>query len=134
MQAFAKPRVLIADREPVITDTLAIILEQYGFECRGVYSSTRALEVFPVFRPDILISCLLFFEGMHGVDLAMHVTDRYPKCGIILFSGILPAFKQILEDARKRGYNLNVFSKPMKPADIIRIAVDMIIPGKAHCA
>ncbi len=38
----AKPRVLVADDEQVIANTLAIILNQAGFEARAVYSGENA--------------------------------------------------------------------------------------------
>ena len=37
-------KVLVADDEQVIANTLAIILNQAGFEARAVYSGERALE------------------------------------------------------------------------------------------
>ncbi len=40
-----KPKVLVADDERVIADTLAMILNQSGFEAQAVYSGERALEL-----------------------------------------------------------------------------------------
>jgi len=51
-----KPKVLIADDERVIADTLAAILNHGGFEALAAYSSLQALELARVFRPDLLIS------------------------------------------------------------------------------
>ena len=39
-----KPKVLVADDERVIADTLAIILNQSGFEAKAVYSGEKAVE------------------------------------------------------------------------------------------
>jgi CheY-like chemotaxis protein len=39
-----KPKVLVADDEQVIANTLAIILNQAGFEARAVYSGEKAIE------------------------------------------------------------------------------------------
>ena len=39
-----KPRVLVADDEQVIANTLAIILNQAGFEARAVFSGEKAVE------------------------------------------------------------------------------------------
>ena len=38
----SKPRVLVADDEQVIANTLAIILNQAGFEARAVFSGEKA--------------------------------------------------------------------------------------------
>ncbi len=37
----AKPKVLVADDERVIADTLAIILNQAGFDATAVYSGEK---------------------------------------------------------------------------------------------
>ncbi len=47
----AKPRVLVADDERVIADTLAIILNQAGFEATAVYSGERAVEMVQILNP-----------------------------------------------------------------------------------
>ena len=39
----AKPKVLVADDERVIADTLSIILNQAGFEATAVYSGEKAV-------------------------------------------------------------------------------------------
>ena len=39
----AKPRILVADDERVIADSLAMILNQSGFEARAVYSGEKAV-------------------------------------------------------------------------------------------
>ncbi len=39
-----KPKVLVVDDERVIADTLAMILNQSGFQARAVYSGETALE------------------------------------------------------------------------------------------
>ena len=42
-------KVLVADDERVIADTLAMILNQSGFEARAVYSGEKALELASTF-------------------------------------------------------------------------------------
>jgi len=52
----ARKKVLVADDERVIADTLSMILNQSGFEARAVYSGEKALELAASFVPDMLIS------------------------------------------------------------------------------
>ena len=47
----SKPRVLVADDEQVIANTLAIILNQAGFEARAVYSGEKVLDALEEFNP-----------------------------------------------------------------------------------
>ena len=73
----AKPKVLIADDERVIADTLAAILNQGGFEARAVYSCVKALEVAPAFKPDLLISDVIMSE-MNGIEAAIRIRAILP--------------------------------------------------------
>ena len=43
----AKPRVLVVDDEHVIADTLAIILNQAGFDASAVYTGSEAVDARP---------------------------------------------------------------------------------------
>src|SRR5215469_13775520 len=82
----SKPRVLVADDEQVIANTLAIILNQAGFEARAVYSGEKALDTLDEFQPDMLISDVIM-TGMTGIEAAIITRSRLPKCKILLFSG-----------------------------------------------
>jgi len=46
-----KRKVLVADDERVIADTLAMILNQSGFEVRAVYSGEKASSSLRLFGP-----------------------------------------------------------------------------------
>ena len=50
-----KPKVLVADDERVIADTVTMILNQSGFEARAVYSGEKAVELVATFEPNMLI-------------------------------------------------------------------------------
>ena len=71
----SKPRVLVADDEQVIANTLAIILNQAGFEARAVYSGEKAIEALEEFQPDMLISDVIM-TGMTGIEAEMCIRDR----------------------------------------------------------
>ena len=77
----AKPKVLVADDERVIADTLAMILNQSGFEARAVYSGERALELAVSFSPDMLISDVIMGD-LNGIDTAIQMRALLPKIKI----------------------------------------------------
>jgi len=116
-ETIAKPKVLVADDERVIADTLAMILNQSGFEARAVYSSEKALEVVPVFSPDMLISDVIMGE-LNGIDAAIRIREMLPNIKILLFSG-QAATADLLEKARAQGYEFEILAKPVHPQDLL---------------
>ena len=112
-----KAKVLIADDERVIADTLATILTQAGFETRAVYSGEEALGMLRLFNPDMLISDVLM-TGINGIETAIRVRAMLPYCKVLLFSGQATA-RNLLEEARTQGYEFELLSKPVHPADLL---------------
>ena len=113
----SKPRVLIADDEQVIANTLAIILNQSGFEARAVYSGESAIEALETFQPNMLISDVIM-AGMTGIEAAIKVRSRLPQCKILLFSG-QAATADLLEKAREQGHEFEILAKPVHPTDLL---------------
>lgn len=113
----AKLRVLVADDEQVIANTLAIILNQAGFEARAVFSGEKALEEIDSFQPDMLISDVIM-TGMTGIETAIITRKRLPKCKILLFSG-QAATADLLEKARRQGHEFEIMAKPVHPTDLL---------------
>src|SRR5437899_11613334 len=81
-----KPKVLVADDERVIADTLAIILNQHGYEASAVYTGTAAVERARSVRPDLVISYVIM-PDMNGIYEAIKIRDMLANCNVLLFSG-----------------------------------------------
>jgi CheY-like chemotaxis protein len=112
-----KPKVLVADDEQVIANTLAIILNQAGFEAKAVYSGEKAIEALDSFAPDMLISDVIM-TGMTGIQAAIQTRQKLPKCKILLFSG-QAATADLLEEARAEGHEFEILAKPVHPTDLL---------------
>lgn len=113
----ARARVLVADDERVIADTLAMILNQSGFEAKAVYSGEAALELASEYEPDMLISDVIM-GPLNGIDTAVRIRELLPRIKILLFSG-QAATANLLEEARSRGYEFEIMSKPVHPQDLL---------------
>ncbi|MEO7029703.1 MAG: response regulator [Acidobacteriaceae bacterium] len=113
----AKLRVLVADDEQVIANTLAIILNQAGFEARAVYSGEKAIEMLDSFHPDMLISDVIM-TGMTGIEAAIQTREKLPNCKVLLFSG-QAATADLLERARTQGHEFEILAKPVHPTDLL---------------
>jgi len=113
----SKPRVLVADDEQVIANTLAIILNQAGFEAKAVYSGEAAIASVDDFYPDMLISDVIM-TGMTGIEASIKIREKLPSCKILLFSG-QAATADLLEKARTQGHEFEILAKPVHPTDLL---------------
>ena len=112
-----KPKVLIADDEKVIADTLAMILNQGGFDARAVYTCEKAVELAPEFRPDLLISDVIMSE-LNGVDAAIKIRSLLPDIRVFLLSG-QTATAEMLASSKASHYGFEILIKPVHPRDLI---------------
>jgi len=112
-----KPKVLVADDERVIADTLAIILNQSGFQATAVYSGEKAVETARTLEPDMLISDVIMTD-LNGIDAAIKIRTMLPNCKILLFSG-QAATADLLNRARVQGHEFEILAKPVHPQDLL---------------
>ena len=117
MNGIIKPKVLVADDEQVIANTLAMILIAAKYDARDVYSGDRAVEMARTFQPDMLISDVIM-PGKTGIEAAIEVRAMLPSCKILLFSG-QAATADLLETARAQNYDFELISKPVHPGDLL---------------
>jgi FixJ family two-component response regulator len=109
--------VFVVDDEAVIAQTLAIILNQAGFKANAFDSPTKAIAACGEMAPGLLISDVMM-PGMTGVELAIHFRSAQPQCKVLLFSG-QASTANLLERAREQGYDFDLLSKPVHPADLL---------------
>ena len=109
--------ILIVDDEHVIADTLVAILNQSGFSASAAYDGESAFELVSARVPDLLITDVCM-PGMNGIELAIRVRERFPRCKVLLFSGHA-ASTNLMEEARSSGYEFDFVSKPVHPRDLL---------------
>lgn len=113
-----KMKVLVADDEHVIANTLAIILNQAGFDARAVYSGEKAIEAALTFEPQLLITDVVM-GGMTGIEAAIQICALLPSCKVLLFSG-QAATADLLRASHAQGNSFEILAKPVHPADLLR--------------
>ena len=106
-------RVLIADDEQVIADSLAAILSRFGYETAAAYDGKTALEMASIIEPDFLVTDVMMPE-MNGIELAIQLRKLLPACKVILFSG-MAITSDLVEDAKSQGHYFEVLAKPVHP-------------------
>lgn len=110
-------RVLVADDERTIANTLARILNASGFEARAVYSGEKAVEAARVLQPDILITDMVM-TGITGLEAAISILALAPDCRIILFSG-QASTADLEERAEATGHRIEILAKPIHPQTLL---------------
>jgi len=112
-----RPKVLIADDERMIADTLALILNHEGYEARAVYTCECALELAQAFQPDMLISDVLMADH-NGVDAAIQMRALLPDIRVFLLSG-QAATADIIANSPALELGFEVLVKPVHPNDLV---------------
>jgi CheY-like chemotaxis protein len=112
-----KRKVLVVYSERVVTDTLAIIVNQYGFDASVAYDGASAIECAQRISPEFVVMGVIM-PGMNGVEAAISIREWLPSCKILLFSG--SRFTGLLlEKARAQGYEFEWISMPVHPNDLL---------------
>jgi len=110
-------RVLVADDEKLIADTLVQILNASGFDAEADYSGEHAVNMAPFVNPDILIADVIM-GGMNGVDTAVSIKKMLPRCKVILCSGQVTS-EVLVRNAEEQGYNFELLFKPVHPRELL---------------
>jgi DNA-binding response OmpR family regulator len=122
----SKRRVIVVDDEEKIATTLAIILNQAGFEARAVFSGEQVVQLLDSFQPEMMIVDVVM-PGMTGIEVAIAARSKHPNCKILLFSG-QAATADLLEQAKTHGHEFEIVAKPIHPTDLLaKLGVSNII-------
>jgi CheY-like chemotaxis protein len=113
----SKRRVIVVDDERLIANTLAIILNNAGYDARAVFSGEQLVELLESFQPEVLIADVVM-PGMTGIEAAIATRTKLPKCNILLFSG-QAITAELMEQARTQGHEFELLAKPVHPSDLL---------------
>lgn len=116
MQAgVGRPKVVVADDEAVIAETMAMILNASGFEARAVGSGEAALELAKRFHPDFLISDIRM-GAMDGIEAAKRIRALLPECKVVVFSATMVDHETRL---KLRALGFDFLRKPLHPSRLM---------------
>lgn len=108
-------RILIADDEPGIRETLKLFLELEGFLVFEAEDGEKAWEIFKTTEVDIVISDIRM-PFCDGIELTKRIKEINPKTPVILFVNAFSGFP--LEEAEKLGIQ-GVIQKPFRPQLVV---------------
>lgn len=110
----AKSTILLADDEETLLLSLAAQLKRHGYDVATAASVESALEYLKTSIPSIIVSDLLFGEGLTGLEFYQHVRadERLNDTPFLLMSGISDEF------VVRAGMRLGVDNFIEKPFDL----------------
>ena len=114
-------KILIVDDEPLIGRSLKMAGGNLGHQTKAVAGGEEALELWPVFQPDVAFVDILM-SGMSGLELLKKVPRDCPPAKIILIS----AHDKLNKEEIKQAGADSFIKKPFDDIfDIIRQAEKM---------
>jgi CheY-like chemotaxis protein len=119
-------RILVVDDQDDARDLLSTVLEQSGAEVRAVSSSAEAREVFPNFRPDVLVSDIAMpREG--GYELIRKIrslgADKGGTVPAVAVTAYATAEDRALAFAA--GYDVHL-AKPLAPMTLVEALAKLV--------
>jgi two-component system, chemotaxis family, CheB/CheR fusion protein len=114
-----KPRALVVDDAPDVTEMMAVLLQYAGYEVVMVYSGAQALDAARAERFDVLVSDI-GMPGMSGYELAEAVRQipDYQATPMIAVTGF--TMNSDRERALQSGFDA-FLTKPINPRDLINL-------------
>jgi DNA-binding NtrC family response regulator len=113
-----KLRVLVIDDERMVADSLAQILNMFGYHALSVYSAQAAIDHVGTTPYDLVVSDVVMDGKLSGIDLAIQLATSLPKCKVLLMSGNIST-SDLLREAQKKGNAFDVLAKPVHPSVIL---------------
>src|SRR3989440_3453175 len=81
-----RKRILAIDDEPVMTESLKVLLEHHGFEVRTARIGTRGEEIFKTWRPDAVVTDMML-PDVDGIELVRRFKQLDPEAEVIVITG-----------------------------------------------
>ena len=95
-----------------------MILIREGLDATTVSDGKQAIAKALEWKPDLFLSDVVM-PHTNGIEAAIEISRMLPDCKVLLLSG-QAAVRDLMHDARKRGYDFTILSKPVPPAELIR--------------
>jgi len=121
-----KPRALVVDDAPDVTEMIAMFLEHAGYDAVMAFSATEALKVVEQAHFDVIVSDI-GMPGMNGYDLAvaLRAMPEYSHVPMVAVTGF-----SMYDDrgrALESGFNAHMTKpiNPMKLLDLIKSLMEV---------
>ncbi|MGQ0652499.1 MAG: response regulator [Betaproteobacteria bacterium] len=123
-----RPRVLVVDDNRDAVLTLTTLLEDEGFEARGVYHAEHVLPLARNFRPDAFILDIAM-PGQSGYSLARDIRRSYYTQRAPLLIALTGEYKRPADAllSRAAGFDHHL-TKPYDPVALMQLLKPLTLP------
>jgi DNA-binding response OmpR family regulator len=111
------PKILVVDDEPLIADSLALILQDHGYNARAAYSGADALTKAETFTPELLLTDIVMSD-LDGIQVAIRLCELWPSCKVLFMSGHV--FTSDSKLAEGVAFAFDFAEKPTHPIELLR--------------
>jgi DNA-binding response OmpR family regulator len=117
--------VLVVDDEPVIVETLVLILNKFDdFVAFGSTNIKEALTIVRGIQPHLVLLDVMM-PDVHGIEHAIEMRDQC-GCKVLMMSG-QGAAGQFIEEAVRAGHApFEILAKPIHPMELVEKIREMI--------
>lgn len=112
-----KLRILVADDEHIIADTLAMILVRNGYEAATAYNGIEAVEKATRWPPDLFLGDV-HMPKLDGIQAAAAICTKFPACRVLLFSAEASS-RVLAHETRFMGHHFEFAEKPISPIELL---------------
>ncbi|HEY8515200.1 MAG TPA: response regulator [Candidatus Binatia bacterium] len=113
-------RVLVADDDLAVCQSVSEILRARGADVRMVFSGRQAEEALARETFDLVLSDVVM-PDIDGYDLYMHVRERYPNVPVVLMTAFFYDRDHIIKRAKVAGLDGVIFKKPVDPERLVQV-------------
>lgn len=122
--------ILVVDDEPVITQTLVLILNSNSmkgeFFAVGTTSVIDALKIVAGIHPDLVLLDAIM-PGARGLDHAVRMRDQW-GCNVLMMSG-QGATSAYMQESELQGHKpFEILAKPIHPNDLVAKMRGLLLP------
>ena len=115
--AMTAPRIIVADSDPAVQQTISWVLREHGYDVRGVISCAAAVDAARDFVPDLLLlDAQLLDDGGSETLSAMKGDSRWHDLPVLVTSTRAP--EEIVEHALASGAT-DVVRKPLRSGELL---------------
>jgi CheY-like chemotaxis protein len=115
-----RKRVLVADHNEPINDSIEAILTSAGYEVRTTTHPSEVVSIVNEFMPDVAMIALI--AEIDGVKLSEQLCRRFPLLKVVLMSTMSgPEFVKVLEYLLAKGIDCGALVMPFEREDLVSL-------------